>query len=126
MHGVSSHFEVTPTLLSLLDNRFDLKLPSKVAWKGYVMDTSAVFQSKISNPLMRNKNQLVDYISGEYVLADNQLYLLSDNMGLEPITDVAMKEKLQSEFETYKNTNRFATESNRILPDSLAVYIPKD
>jgi uncharacterized sulfatase len=126
MHGVTSHFEITPTLLSLLENRFDLNLPSKVAWKGYVMDTSSVFQSKISNPLMRNKNQLVDYISGEYVLADNQLYRLFDNMGLEPVTDVSMKEKLQSEFETYKNSNRYATGNNRIIPDSLAVYIPKN
>ena len=125
MHGVSSHFEITPTLLSLLENRFELNLPSKVAWKGYVMDTSATFQSKISNPLMRNKNQLVDYISGEYVLADNQLYRLFDNMGLEPIIDVSMKEKIQSEFETYKNSNRYATGNNRIIPDSLAVYIPK-
>lgn len=126
MHGVTSHFEITPTILSLLENRFDLDLPSKVAWKGYVMDTSSTFQSKISNPLMRNKNQLVDYISGEYVLADNQLYRLYDNMGMEPVTDLAMKEKLLSEFETYKNSNRFATENNRILPDSLAVYIPKN
>lgn len=125
MHGVTSHFEITPTLLSLLENRFELNLPSKVAWKGYVMDTSATFQSKISNPLMRNKNQLVDYISGEYVLADNQLYRLFDNMGLEPIIDVSMKEKIQSEFETYKNSNRYATGNNRIIPDSLAVYIPK-
>ena len=75
---------------------------------------------------MRNKNQLVDYISGEYVLADNQLYRLFDNMGLEPVTDVSMKEKLQSEFETYKNSNRYATGNNRIIPDSLAVYIPKN
>ncbi|MCH6199223.1 LTA synthase family protein [Aquiflexum sp. LQ15W] len=125
MHGVSSHFEITPTLLSLLENRFDLQLPSKVAWKGYVMDTSSTFQSKISHPLMRNKNQLVDFISGEFVLADNQLYKLFDNMGLEPISDVAMKEKLQSDFETYKNSNRYATGNNRIVPDSLAVYIPK-
>lgn len=126
MNGVTSHFEITPTILSLLENRFDLDLPSKVAWKGYVMDTSATFQSKISHPLMRNKNQLLDFISGEYVLADNQLFRLYDNMGLEPVTDVAMKEKLQSEFATYKNSNRFATENNRILPDSLAIYIPKD
>ncbi|MCL6259644.1 LTA synthase family protein [Aquiflexum sp. TKW24L] len=126
MHGVTTHFEITPTILSLLENRFDLDLPSLVAWKGYVMDTSSTFQSKISNPLMRNKNQLVDFLSGEYVLADNQLYQLYDNMGLEPITNVALKEKLQTEFETYKNANRYATENNRILPDSMAVYIPKN
>ncbi len=119
IHGVSSHFEITPTLLSMLGKRYEMDLPGLVSWKGYVMDTSATFQSNISNPLMRNKNQLVDYISGEYVLSDNQLYQLIDNMGMEPLNDVALKEKLIRDFENYKNSNRYAVENNLIIPDSL-------
>ncbi len=123
--GVSTHFEITPSLLSMLSNRYEMNLPPMVSWKGYVMDTSAVFQSRISNPLMRNKNQLIDYISEEYVLSDDQLYKLSDNMNLDPIYDNAIKDKLKAEFENYKNSNRFATENNQIIPDSLRVYLPQ-
>lgn len=125
-HGVSSHFEITPTLLAMLSNRYEMNLPSMVSWKGYVMDTSAVFQSRISNPLMRNKNQLIDYISEEYVLSDDQLYKLSDNMNLDPIYDNSIKEKLRAAFENYKSANRFATENNQIIPDSLRVYLPRE
>lgn len=123
MHGVTSHFEITPTLLSFLGEHFPIDLPNSVAWKGYVMDTSATFQSNISNPLMRNKNQLVDYLSGEYVLSDNQLFQLGDNMGMEPSSDITMKEKLIRDFENYKNSNRYATENDRIITDSLSRFI---
>ncbi|EMS35078.1 Sulfatase [Mariniradius saccharolyticus AK6] len=125
MPAVTTHFEITPTLLAFLHNRYDLELPSVVAWKGYVMDTASTFQANVSHPLMRNKNQLVDFLSNEYFLSDNQLYQLVDNMGMEPITDQRTKEQLTREFESYKNSNRFATDNNRIIPDSLYRYIPK-
>lgn len=125
MPAVTTHFEITPTLLAFLNNRHDLELPSVVAWKGYVMDTASTFQANVSHPLMRNKNQLVDFLSNEYFLSDNQLYQLVDNMGMEPITDQRTKEQLTREFESYKNSNRFATDNNRIIPDSLYRYIPK-
>jgi phosphoglycerol transferase MdoB-like AlkP superfamily enzyme len=124
-HGVSTHFEITPTLLAMMNKRYELNLPSMVSWKGFVMDTSSVFQSKISNPLMRNKNQLIDYISEEFVLSGDQLYKLSDNMNLDPIYDNAIKDKVQAAFENYKSSNSFATENNYIIPDSLKVYLPQ-
>lgn len=124
MHGITTHFEIAPTLLGFLESNYELDLPSLTAWKGYVMDTSAVFQSNVTNPLMRNKNQLLDYLSNEYVLSDNQLYRIYDNMDMEPITDIKLKEKLAREFENYRNSNRYATENNRIVPDSLKVYLP--
>lgn len=126
MNGLTTHFEITPTLLAFLQNRYPLDLPQLVSWKGYVMDTSSTFQANISTPLMRNKNQLVDYLSNEYFLSENQLFLLLDNMGMEPIADQRIKEQLTRDFETYKNSNRFATDNNRIIPDSLYRYIPKN
>lgn len=123
MYGVTSHFEITPTLLSFLDKHFTIDLPNSVAWKGYVMDTSATFQSKISSPLMRNKNQMLDYLSGEFILSDNKLFQLLDDMGMEPSFDITMKETLIRDFENYKNENRYATENDRIITDSLSRFI---
>ncbi len=124
MHGVTTHYEITPTLLSLLSNRFEMDLPSEVAWKGYVLDTSAVFRSLISNPFMRNKNQLLEYIDGEYVLSDNQLFILSDNMNLDPVEDIVIRDKLTMLFEDYKSSNSFVIDFNRIIPDPLKSSTP--
>ncbi|GAB2630739.1 LTA synthase family protein [Belliella aquatica] len=126
MASVTTHFEITPTILSLLSARFELELPSLVAWKGYVLDTAINFQSFVSNPLMRNKNQLLEYIDGEYVLSDNQLFKLSDNMNLDPVSDNLLRENLIQKFENYNSSNRHVMEFNRIIPDSLTRYIPKN
>lgn len=126
MAGVTTHFEITPTILSLLSARFELDLPSLVAWKGYVLDTAINFQSFVSNPLMRNKNQLLEYIDGEYLLSDNQLFKISDNMNLDPVSDNLLRENLIQKFENYKSSNRHVIEFNRIIPDSLTRYIPKN
>ena len=123
-HGLTTHFDVTPTLLSFLNNQIPLELPSLVSWKGYVMDTSRTFQSQKATPLMRNKNQLIDFIDGEYVISDEQLFQMSDNLNLDPIYDNVIKEKMKGQFKTYKASNAIATGANRLLPDSLMKYHP--
>lgn len=123
-HGLSTHFDVTPTLLSFLGKQTSLELPSLVAWKGYVMDTSRSFSSQKSTPLMRNKNQLIDYLDGEFVISDEQLFQMSDNLNLDPIYDNVIKERLKKQFETYKASNAIATGTNKIIPDSLMNYHP--
>jgi len=122
--GVTSHFDITPTLLAYLDKQLQLDLPSLVAWKGYVMDTSQSFQSRKMLPFMRNKNQVMDFIEGIYMISDEELFLISDNMNLDPIYDNVIKEKLKSQFGNYKASNILATGSNKIIPDSLMKYHP--
>ena len=73
---------------------------------------------------MRNKNQLIDFIDGEYVISDEQLFQMSDNLNLDPIYDNVIKEKMKGQFETYKASNAIATGANRLLPDSLMKYHP--
>jgi uncharacterized sulfatase len=41
--GLTSHFEVTPTLLSFLKSQNDIQLPKEKIWQGQVMGTSQVF-----------------------------------------------------------------------------------
>ncbi|MDO1499280.1 LTA synthase family protein [Winogradskyella maritima] len=45
MSSVSSHFDVTPTILSMLKNRYELKMPKKVAWMGGAIDMETSFRS---------------------------------------------------------------------------------
>ena len=83
---------------------------------GQVLDTSKVFQSNIAMPLMRNKNQLIEYINGEYFLSDNQLYLISDGLNIDPIEDIFLKNKLTGEFEDFKNKNNYMIQTGKLLP----------
>ena len=58
MSSVSSHFDITPSILALLSNSYELKMPKKVAWMGGALDMETVFRSTKNIPLMRNKNDM--------------------------------------------------------------------
>ncbi|MEP0712479.1 MAG: LTA synthase family protein, partial [Algoriphagus sp.] len=114
--GMSSHFEVTPSLLAFLKAQNEIQLPEQTIWMGQVLDTSKVFQSKIAMPLMRNKNQLLEYINGEYFLSDDQLFVITDGLNIDPVEDQNIKNKLTGEFEDFKNKNNYVIQTRKLLP----------
>ncbi len=114
--GIVSHYELTPTLLALLENQGFAELPEEVIWQGQVLDTARTFQSYIAMPLMRNKNQLVDYIHGEFFLSDGQIFTISDGLNIDPIEDNAVFNRLNGEFEEFKNKNSYMVQTRKLLP----------
>ena len=114
--GVASHYEITPSLLAMLEKQKLISLPEEVIWQGQVLDTARTFQSLIAMPLMRNKNQLVDYIHGEFFLSDGQVFLVSDGMNIDPIEDGDVLNRLNGEFEEFKNKNSYMVQTRKLLP----------
>ncbi|HSF55211.1 MAG TPA: LTA synthase family protein [Algoriphagus sp.] len=114
--GVASHYEITPSLLALFEKHDLIDLPEEVIWQGQVLDTARNFQSLIAMPLMRNKNQLVDYIHGEFFLSDGQVFLVSDGMNIDPIEDGDVLNRLNGEFEEFKNKNSYMVQTRKLLP----------
>jgi phosphoglycerol transferase MdoB-like AlkP superfamily enzyme len=114
--GMTSHFEVTPSILAFLREQAGLKLPEIAAWQGQVLDTSRVFQAKLAMPLMRNKNQLLEYIDGQFLLSDGQLFNISDNLNIDPISDNELMNKLTGQFEDFKNKNNYMVQTRKLLP----------
>jgi len=81
MKGVVSHRDITPTLLSLLKNNYNIETPNEVAWLNTTLDTSLTFNANTFSPL-----QLIDHT------LDGILYkncLLCEGI-VEKITDSAV------------------------------------
>ncbi len=114
--GMSSHFEVTPSILAFLRENVGLEMPEIAAWQGQVLDTARLFQAKLSMPLMRNKNQLLEYVDGEFFLSEGQLFKISDNLVIDPITDGDLTNKLTGQFEDFKNKNNYVVQTRKLLP----------
>ena len=117
--AVSSHFDVSPSILSLLNSTYEMKMPKKVAWVGDMLDMQAEFRSVKDIPLMRNKNELKEYISGESVYSDGTIYKLDENMDLNSSFGPSQVKNKLSDF---KAMNAYVTKNNKIIPDSLAIY----
>ncbi len=119
--AMSSHLDITPSLLSLLQHRYNLKTPTVATWMGTGLDTSATFRNIHSYPLIQTKNDLIDYVMNDYLLNGNDLYKISNKMGLESVTDEDKKSQLISAFARFKQKNNKLSSTISMVPDSLLI-----
>lgn len=115
--GVSSHLDVTPTLMAYLASNYssEITTPDQIHWLGSELSTSKEFASDKNVPFMRTKNNMADYLSGEYFISDNRLYRLYEGMLLGEVNDSGIKEQLTEEFEAFKAKNDYVTSENKLI-----------
>jgi len=112
--SVSTLADVAPTLLGFLTEQYGVRGLQRSHWLGTPIDTTRRFRSTRSIPLMRNKNQLVDYLHKEHYLAGDQLYRLGDGLRLAPVTDAEKQRELQRRLDRFKTINRYVTQEDQL------------
>lgn len=123
MSAISSHFDVIPSILALLDNSYEMKMPKKVAWMGGALDMETAFRSTKNIPLMRNKNELKEYISGEKLYTNGDIMELDENMDISAVFGGG---SIEETLERFKSVNQYVTTENKIIPDSLTIFSVQD
>ena len=119
MSALNSHYDVTPTLLALLQGKYEMKMPKKVAWMGGALDTNVEFRSLKDIPLMRNKNELKEFVSGDKVFSDGSVYSIDQNLNFSSAFGGS---KVESKLENFKSMNVYVTTEDKIIPDSLTIF----
>jgi cellulose synthase/poly-beta-1,6-N-acetylglucosamine synthase-like glycosyltransferase/phosphoglycerol transferase MdoB-like AlkP superfamily enzyme len=120
--AVSTHFDITPSLLALLKHQYNFKVPTVATWMGEGLDTASEFRNIHSYPLMQTKNDIVDFVMDEYMLHGDDLYKISNHMYLDPFNDDKEKAKLKASFDKFLQKNYSSvTKGASMLPDSLLI-----
>lgn len=117
--SVSSHFDITPTLLAFLSDRYKTKKITASTFIGSTLDTARQFRDIHSYPLMRNKNELLDYLYQDYFYSDKTLYKISPDLDISPINDSVVENKIANMFDDFKRRNNFMIQTRTLVPDSL-------
>lgn len=124
--SVSTHFNVTPSILAYLKSNHNIKLPKYTSWLGQGLDTTRSFQNVHYLPLMQTKTDLVDFIMGEYHLNGTDLFKLNSELGEELVEDETEKNRLIGAFEQFKQRNSQIITGKQIIPDSIySKYTPR-
>ena len=71
---------------------------------------------------MRNKNELVDFISKDYMYYRGELYSISDNLDIVKSTDDDKTAEIALQFQDFNNRNASASDKKSLVPDSLLKY----
>ncbi len=120
MSAINSHFDVTPTLLAMLKGKYEFKMPKRVAWMGDVLDMEKNFRGIKDIPLMRNKNELKEYISGTQLFSEGEVFEIDQDLDLG--SSFTVSSKLEQRLGNFKAMNTYVTTQNKIIPDSLAIF----
>ena len=117
--SVVSHLDFTPSVVAFLRKNYEMKFPSVVPWLGQGLDSSVTFRISKSMPFIRTKNEIIDYLDRDYYIVNNQLFRVSQNMGIDEVGDDKKLTEIQRKFEKFKSDNKNACFNNKIIPDSL-------
>ena len=117
--SVSTHFDITPSLLAYLKTNFEIKIPAQNSWLGHGLDTTRGFQNLHQVPLMQTKTNMIDFIMGEYHLNGDKLYKLNVDLGEELVNDDEKKNQLINAFNQFRKKNNVIINGGKIIPDSL-------
>ena len=125
IEAVSTHFDITPSLLTFLKHNYNTKGPSLVSWMGQGLDTSHAFRNVHTYPLMQTKTDIVDFIMGAYHLNQDNLFKLDPNMGEDQIHDDPKLNQMKDAFDQFKKRNEIIITGDHIIPDSIHQHYGK-
>lgn len=117
--SVVSHLDITPSIIAFLRNNYTMTFPTAAPWLGQGLDSVAYFRNTISMPFIRTKNETTDYLDQDFFMVRDQLYMISDNLGLNRIKDEQKLQEIQRKFEKFKTDNIKVITNNKLVPDSL-------
>ena len=120
--SIVSHFDVTPSLLAMLNNKNIISRPKVAAWIGHGLDNQADFRCLNAYPMMRNKNEILDFVDEEKMLSNDIIYKIYGNMDIEPIQDESQGQVLKARLNDFIKKNQYACFNNKLIPDSLIKY----
>jgi uncharacterized sulfatase len=93
---------------------------------GSYMDTARQFRNLHAYPLMQTKNDIIDFVMGNYLLNGSNLYRLDSTLDATPDQKANKKIHLQNAFTRFKEDNKAFIATLKIVPDSLLEkYTPK-
>ena len=105
IRAVSSHADVTPSLLALLSNTYGLERPALATWTGSGLDVAETFRSLHEFPLKQTKTSVPDFVSGRWFLHDNRVYELQDGIRASEVDDARVRAQVEQRQQAYLAAN---------------------
>jgi phosphoglycerol transferase MdoB-like AlkP superfamily enzyme len=124
--SISTHFDIAPSILAYIKANYRVQLPSLVSWMGSGLDTTRSLNSTHAYPLLQTKTELVDFLEGDNLLNNSQLFNLKQGLKSSPIKDDARVATMLHSFNEFKKKNDKVINGAPLLPDSIySRYFPR-
>ena len=122
INGLVSHVDIAPSIISMLESEYEMKIPKQVAWLGNELVLNEMFKTSKQIPLFRDVNTIQDYIYEDLFVTRRSVFQLNTNLDLGDADDDKRNNMAKDNFKHFKAVNKYVTANNKILPQSQAIY----
>ncbi|MEO2064297.1 MAG: sulfatase-like hydrolase/transferase [Christiangramia sp.] len=122
IESISSHFDITPSVLAFMHEQYGIQTPLENAFVGQGLDTLRNFRNIHPIALKQTKTDFRDFVMGNYHLNGNSLYQIQPDMKEILVNNPEKKAELQNAFDQFRRKNEQIIEGKKLIPDSLKVY----
>jgi hypothetical protein len=120
--SLASHLDVLPSILGLLESRYEVTIPSEVAWLGKGLIHKGVFDVTKKIPLLRHNSNIQDFVKGNHFLSEGDLYNLDSELNLSDSDASLVKQKVRENHNYFKAVNKYVINNDKIIPTSLTLF----
>ncbi len=117
--SVSSHLDITPSFLALLNKRFNVKIQSVAPWMGRGIDTAQRPRNIHILPFILNNKEIVEYVNKQYYFSSDVVLLIQPDLKLRKIRNSSLLQRMNRELNDFKTLNTYVTKQNRLIPPEL-------
>lgn len=117
IRAVSSHVDVTPSLLALLANTYGLERPARATWTGSGLDMAETFRSQHEFPLKQTKTSVPDFVAGRWFLHEGRVYELQDGIRASEVDDEGLRTQVGQRLQAYLAANAVFLRRKALSPE---------
>ncbi len=114
-NGVSSHLDVTPSVLGFLKQNYHAVVPSEGHWLGDYIDTSAAFNCRKSLGFMSNSRSIDRYLDSDTLYANDAVYLVGEYLSETKLEDKQLLKRMSDRLAAFDAVGIFACDFNALI-----------
>ncbi|MEZ4890882.1 MAG: LTA synthase family protein [Crocinitomicaceae bacterium] len=120
IRSVSTHLDIAPSILNFLRINYPaMQLPSRTPFYGGELDLNPNYECKRTLPLNTIQHENSHLVMGKYLVMDNVLYKLSNNLTPQVYRNENKQKQLEKQLELYNRLVKYQFNWNLLLPETL-------
>jgi len=126
-----THSTITPSIISLLQNKYGLNVPNTVHWISDGLDTSSVFRAREKILILDYSRKMREFIYEDYYYIAKDawesegVFKIDENIDIKHVTDENIKKEIGRQLQIFKYVNNYVYHNDRLFQhdNSINQYI---
>lgn len=112
--GVSTHLDIAPSLIALLQGNYGLNFNNEKQWLGTGLDTSSTFRCNRIAPFNLYSSDYPHFLYHDYFLTQDAVIKISDGLSSEVVTDTAIINMVNKFARDFKAIDNYVCKKDKI------------